>query len=155
MTFDIRDFETLQDDFNIIAGTANKTEKQDIVNQLHLIQEEVSEIAEGIRNSDNVEILDGAVDSLFVVLGFIQKLKMSGFITYEALERVAKNNMSKFPTDFEVVKQTIEHYEKQGIVCMYEYNEEYKRYVIRDKNNKVRKPVNYVAVDLSDCVPQE
>lgn len=153
--YDIRDFEYDQDLFNLTAGTANKLEKGDINAQLMLIQEEVQEIAEALRKGDDVELLDGAIDSLFVVLGLIQKLKMKGFVTYEAMQKVAQNNLSKFPTDPKVVMATIEHYRKQGIKCHHEYIEEYKRYVIRDENNKVRKPVGYESVDLSDCVPKE
>jgi len=153
MTYSIENFEEHQDLFNLIAGTANKTDKKDINNQLQLINEEVGEIAQALRDNNSVELLDGAIDSLFVVLGLIQKLKMKGFITYEAMQRVAENNLSKFPTDYAIVLKTIEHYRQQGIDCHYEYLEEYGRYVIRDRNNKVRKPVGYVAVDLSDCVP--
>lgn len=152
MTYNIRDFEEDQDKFNLISGAAYRYNKVDLNNQLLLIKEEVDEIAEGIREDNEVEILDGAVDTLFVVLGFIQKLKMAGFMTYEAMQRVAKNNLTKFPKDTETVLKSIEHYREQGINCTAEYNEEFDCYVIRDQNDKVRKPLGYKSVDISDCV---
>jgi NTP pyrophosphatase (non-canonical NTP hydrolase) len=153
MSYEIQDFEYQQDLFNLMAGTANKTDRNDLLDQLNLINEEASEISDGLRKKDSVEVLDGAIDTLFVVLGFIQKLKMKGYVTYEAMQRVAENNLSKFPKDFEIVAKTIKHYKSQGIDCHYEYLEDYGRYVIRDSNNKVRKPIDFVPVDLSDCVP--
>ena len=69
--------------------------------------------------------------------------------------RVASNNLTKMPFDLETAIATVEYYKQQGIECKYEYNETYDRYVIRDQNNKVRKPLGYVSVDLSDCVPKE
>lgn len=152
MTYDIRDFEEDQDKFNLISGAAYRYNKVDLNNQLLLIKEEVDEIAKGIREDNEVEILDGAVDTLFVVLGFIQKLKMAGFLTYEAMQRVAKNNLTKFPKDTKTVLKSIEHYREQGINCTAEYNEEFDCYVIRDQNDKVRKPLGYTSVDISDCV---
>ena len=87
--YEIQDFEHDQDTFNLIAGTANLTDRTGLTNQLLLIKEEMDEISQGLRNNDKVEVLDGAIDTLFVVLGFMQKLKMAGFKTYEAMQLVA------------------------------------------------------------------
>ena len=66
-----------------------------------------------------------------------------------ALSRVADNNLSKFPVV--ISPQDINWYTSQG--WENEYNHKYNRFVIRDKNGKTRKPVDFVPVVLDDLVP--
>lgn len=153
MDYDVAEFERDQDLFNEISGQANKVSKEDLVNQLLLIQEEVSEIAEGLRNNDLVEVLDGAIDTLFVTLGLIQKLRNKGVNTDLAMACVANNNLTKFIKSPTLVNESVVHYQKLGISVTPEYNLVREVYVLKDENDKVKKPVGYVSVDLTECVP--
>lgn len=140
--------------FNILSGQANKASLNDIENQLKLIQEEVDETKEALSNGDIVGVLDGLVDTLVVTLGLIQKLENIGVDVNRAMHLVADNNLSKHVDDEEIAKQTLKHYATQGIKVSYRYNALYKKFTILDENNKVRKPIGYLPVDLKDYVPE-
>lgn len=131
--------------FNTIAGQLDDPDKGSIALQLDLIQEEYLEGVEAFDLEDKVGLLDSAIDMWVVVSGLLQKLDKLGFNVSEALTRVSENNLSKFIPLGQPV-----HYEK-GIIS--EYNDKYEVVVLKDLTGKVRKPVNYKPVDLSDCVP--
>lgn len=134
-------------EFNDIAGNLTNVTVESIDNQLGFIFEELTETIDGLEAGDKVELLDGACDLFVTVAGLLQKLEAAGYNVAHALGRVNANNLSKFP--------------KLGELFAFEpghtlsYNEKYKRNVIKDGNGKIRKPVNFVAVDLSDLVPKE
>jgi NTP pyrophosphatase (non-canonical NTP hydrolase) len=152
-TYEIQDFYEDQCKFNDLSGASQKVDKEDLNNQVKLIQEELKETIDAIDVDNQVETIDGAVDLLFVTMGLLQKLSNSGYDTETAMKKVAENNLSKFPTDFKIVTESIKHYADKGIKVTWSFNNEYKCYVLFDENNKVRKPVDYISVDLSDCVP--
>ncbi len=137
-------------DFNNIAGNFNGVDVVSLGHQLDFIYEELREswlpIYNGLALKENqIEILDGACDMFVTVAGLMQKLSAMGYSVEEALTRVCENNMSKFPT---VVKQ--DDLQKGWDVT---YNTEHNVCVLKDENGKIRKPQNFVSVDLSDCVP--
>lgn len=82
-------------------------------------------------------------------MGFLQKLKVAGFNVEEALMRVCKNNMEKFPTV--IPPQDYNWYENNGLTVT--RNTDYWRFVIKDANMKTRKPVDFQPVVLADLVP--
>lgn len=141
--------------FNDLSGQSKKTSIEDLKNQLKLIQEEVKEISDGIDAQDYEEILDGCVDTLFVVEGMMQKLYNLGFDVDSAKSITAKNNDTKFLSDADAVEVTLRNYELKGVNVTAKYNHLYDNWVILDKNNKVQKPVGYVKNNLSSCVPEE
>jgi len=61
-------------------------------NQHKFLQEEIAEMMVAIRNGDVVEALDGAVDSLYVLLHFFN---MMGFDLDPLFNEVQDSNMSK------------------------------------------------------------
>lgn len=130
--------------FNKLAGNLKSVDEYSVDNQLDFIFEEFSEGVDGFENKDEIELLDSACDLFVTVAGLMQKLEAVGFDIDSALQRVNDNNLSKFPID--------EHFPRDP-AHMVTYNSEFQRWVIKDKNGKVRKPLNFVAVDLSDCVP--
>lgn len=140
--------------FNSIAGNSDVSAKA-FLNQQKLINEEVEEIAEGIRTGDVVAILDGAIDSLYVVMGTLHKLELMGCDIQGAIKQVCVDNSTKFPSDEETAVKTVMHYNKQNVNAKWEYNKEYQRYVIKDENGKVKKPYNFIPTDLSGYVPKE
>lgn len=155
MNYNIEDFQLDQDAFNELSGQASKVSKQDLNNQLMLIQEEVAEIAQGLRDDDLKEVLDGAIDTLFTTLGLIQKLRNKGVDVDKAMFLVAKNNLTKFTPREDVAIETVQYYEEQGIDVTMEYSDKYALFVIKDNNSKVRKPIDYKRVELDECIPND
>ena len=146
--------------FNDISKQFDKEPTSAVDLQIDLIFEELTETISAmdaglsdLRDKDlkecEVELLDGAADVFVVVSGLLQKLQHYGFNVEEALQRVAQNNMSKFPSVIPAVEMN--WYEKQGWVV--DWNEKYSRFVIRDNNGKTRKCIDFVPVVLDDLVP--
>ena len=139
--------------FNQLANTSSK--KKDIINQLKLIKEEVNELEEAITNNDAVKTLDGVIDILYVTLGELYKLESLGIDVEGAIQQVCDDNATKFPSSEQEAKDTVLYYENQGVKALYNFNKVYGRYVIKDSNQKVRKPINFIPTDLSDYVPDK
>lgn len=138
--------------FNAMAGNNKRLEKVDLENQLKLIYEEFLETNDGLRNDEPEEILDGAIDMLVVVTGFIEALRHRGYNVDRAMRKTADNNTTKFPVatteaDHEVARSL------QPENTRAEFNSVYQSYVFLNDNNKVVKPIGYVKNDLKDCLP--
>ncbi len=154
MKYDILDFKTDQDLFNDITGASQETNYSALLAQTNLISEELDETYEALENKDLVGLLDGAIDTLYTTLGLLQKLENMGIDVQAATFKVAKDNLSKFPTSRDIALDTIEYYNKQGIDCSLSTKavNGQTRYVIRDSNGKVRKPVGFKPTNLLEFV---
>ena len=141
--------------FNILAGKDKLVSLQDLKEQLTLVQEEVQEIADGLDSNNPVEVLDGLVDVYVVLDGLKQKLENLGFDIPEASYRVAGNNLTKFPISRENAEETKQMYLDKEIDVIVEYNQVFERWVVKDQQGKVRKPVGYGSVELDDLIPSE
>jgi len=141
------------DKFNDISGSAQKTTKDDIKNQIVLMEEEVKETFNDFEANDLVGVLDGCIDTLYVTLGLLQKLKNLGVDTEGAMKQVAEDNLSKFPSSLQEAIDSIISYQNQGTNVNMEQNTEHRVYVLKDQNDKVRKPKGFVGTDLSKYVP--
>lgn len=141
------------DKFNRIAGVYNDLSQESFDNQLKIIQEEYEEFVEGHERQDLVETVDGLVDNLITLFGYQRKLEEKYGIDFSAImQKIAENNLSKFvPRDDPMtVSKTIGMYLDKGTLAKSEYNEEYNVFVIRDAvTNKVKKPINFVPVDIT------
>ena len=123
--------------------------------QLILIYEEVDEISEGLVDNNPTEVLDGVIDTLVVTIGLLQKLENLGINVEEAMERTAANNLSKFTTSIQIANESIKALKANGINARTEYNEKYNVFVLKDSNDKVRKPWDFESNDLTCCVPDD
>ena len=92
---------------------------------------------------------------MVTAIGLLQKLENLGMNVNKALYKTAVNNLSKFPTTEAVAIETVEMYERQGIDVVVEFKSKYDVYVIKDANDKVRKPSDFVSNDLKDCIPAD
>lgn len=137
--------------FNELSGGAKELTEEAVIGQYNLIKEEFNELTAAIQAKNTTEVLDGCIDILVTTYGLLQKLEALGCNVEEALIDTANNNLTKFPTSEEAVNvlATIAMYEDQEVKVKATYNEDHKRYVIRDTNGKVRKPFGYVSNDLS------
>ena len=142
--------------FNMIAGNDNKISDQDFEDQFKVVVEEMKEFQDGHANKDLVETVDGIVDNFVVLFGYMQKMQNRYGIDFaKAMDLIAENNLSKYPTDEQVAIDTVQMYKDQGLETYYTFNPESNAYVIRDsKTNKIKKPVGFKSVDLSVCFPK-
>lgn len=143
--------------FNEIAGNNTKLSIEDFQSQQRCLIEEVNEISEGLANKDVEEVLDGVIDTLYVVIGMLHKLEEMGINTSEAMKRIAENNLSKFPTySKELSDKTFEQYNLKGINIRSEIKyvglPRNEVLVFTDKNSKIRKPYGFKSVTLKDLV---
>jgi hypothetical protein len=153
--------------FNTLCGSLAKA---DVVLQLRLMLEELAETAIAVKHKiewhckfdelqvvpsmsiytdwDLVELIDGACDMKVISDGLLQILEAKGFDVSKALLKVGDNNLSKFPT----TEPNMADYNPRWTKT---YNEKFGVWVLKDENGKVRKPHDYVPVDLSDCIPKQ
>ena len=143
--------------FNEIAGNNLDTSLASFEAQQKCLVEEVNEISTGLKNKDVEEVLDGVVDTLYVAIGMLHKLKEMGVDVEEAMLRIAENNLSKFPecSDY-VIDSTVDLYDEKGVKVSYSFAQspidDYKVVVFKDENSKVKKPYGFESVTLKDLV---
>lgn len=147
------------EEFNRIPGNLNFKKDEafyvSVGDQLRFISEELNETLDAYAQADAVELLDGAVDCFVTVAGLLQKLEAKGFNVTEAMKRVGKNNLEKYPVDNTIACQTIEHYEENGIPVVVGFDEQSGVFIIKRKSDgKVLKPLGYSKVILNDLVPE-
>ena len=92
-----------------------------------LMQEENDEYLKACVMGDKVEIADALVDKLYILCGSIISHGMQDKLE-ECFNLIHENNMSKLDKDGKV---------------------------LRDENGKVKKPVGFVAVDLTKIINNE
>lgn len=145
MTYEMNDFYNDVYTFNKVAGRFDNVTLASVNEQTSFNYEEAVEIITAIEEEkSDVKLLDGYVDNLFTAIGGLQMLAAKGFDVELALKKVAENNLSKYLKEPPIaipVGQKVE------------YNREYDLFVMKDGNNKVKKPSTYKDVELSDCVP--
>ena len=134
-----------------IAGQAQEITNEAKYQQVKLIKEEVQEIQDALDNNDLKEQLDGCIDTLVTVFGYMLKLERQGADLGKALVKTGQNNLTKFPTDRTIVEETVEFYKNKGIETKISLDTMYNKWVIRDMSGKYRKPKGFVENDLSDC----
>lgn len=144
---DIGKAYTATQKFNEISGNLTNIIKDSIALQLDLIQEMYLQSVQAYDDEDPEEFADGVADIFVVVCGMIQKLSASGYDMKGVLERVAENNLSKYPTVGSAVR-----YDPAHTITV---NKKYQVQIIKDTNGKVRKPLDFKPVDLQGCFPSK
>lgn len=133
--------------FNSVACNLKSVDEYSVDNQLSYIFEELQESITAFEQKNAIETLDGACDLFVTVAGFMQKLEAAGFDVEKALQLVCENNLSKY-----IAYGKPLYYDKSLTATL---NTEHNLWVLRDSNQKIRKPVNFKSVDLSNLVPKE
>lgn len=149
--------------FNYKAG--NKVPEYDtfeywraVENQSKLMIEESTEGLDAAKVNDPVESVDALCDELFVLAWRIEQHAQAGFDVIGAMQQVIDNNSKKvFNSYYEACSA------KEGLEVKY-WDEEFTVetsihnglpfYTVRDSNNKIRKPVDFVAVELEGFIPK-
>lgn len=148
--------------FNEIAGNFDNVTIESLSNQLDIDYEEVIETITAFDERNDVEFLDGLVDRFVTGMGLLQKAERAGYNVAEAVKRVNLNNLSKFPSytvnpEVPVYRSDCKHFIcEEGIRpegTTVAVNERFSVLVFKDANGKVKKPLNFVPVDLSGTYP--
>jgi predicted HAD superfamily Cof-like phosphohydrolase len=119
--------------------------------RINLMQEELDEIKEGIKNGDLVEIFDGLADLMVVLSGSI--LEFGGKDKFDELFlEVHRSNMSKASSSQQEAIQTLLHYKEKDGTEGYYKEVDGKWLVYRNGDNKVLKSINYSPANLTDII---
>ena len=120
------------------------------------IKEETDELSEAIENRDIVEVLDAICDLLYVAVGNATMVFGLKDKLVDAFNEVQASNMSKLCKTIEEARETMKVRSKEHGPCHMVYNQEGDYWVVlRVKDDKVMKSVNYFAPDLKQFFTEE
>lgn len=115
-----------------------------------LIEEELEELREAIKDTDIIEIADALCDIQYVLSGAILEFGLADCFS-ELFKEVQRSNMSKLCNSIEEADRTIEYYRRQGISCNFIKKGDYYA-VYRESDNKVMKSVEYSPANLKRII---
>jgi predicted HAD superfamily Cof-like phosphohydrolase len=115
--------------------------------RIALLEEELNELKEAIKNNDIKEAADAFCDLQYVLSGAIHEFGL-GEIFSSMFEEVQRSNMSKACSSFDEALQTQEKYFKEKQVVSEIKEKENLFLVYRSEDGKVLKSVNYSPADL-------
>jgi predicted HAD superfamily Cof-like phosphohydrolase len=115
--------------------------------RISLLDEEVKELEEAVKNKDIIEIADALCDIQYVLSGAVLEFGLGE--KFKALfEEVQRSNMSKACGSEQEAKDTVSYYKTNKDTECY-YREEGGRWLVyRKSDNKTIKSVNYSPADL-------
>jgi len=128
------------------------SDKKLIDYRLSLVNEEVSELNEAVKNKDFTETVDALADILYVVYGFFTSI---GVDADKAFDLVHQSNMSKLCVSEEEAKQTVESYKSDSRYDSPDYrlSDDGKHYVVFNKStSKILKSINYKPVKFDSII---
>jgi predicted HAD superfamily Cof-like phosphohydrolase len=112
--------------------------------RMSLIDEEVGELKEALKNKDRIEVIDALADILFVVYGAGVAFDID---LDKAFDIVYESNMSKFCSTEEEAQETVEYYLKNKKQLGYDspaYRKHGYIWVVYNKSTgKILKSINY------------
>lgn len=113
---------------------------------ISLLQEELNEYMQAVKDSDIVEIADALIDLDYVLKGVMLKHGLGG--AYGSLfDEVHASNMSKVCDNIHEANRTINHYNSIGIKAhVVAYLSKY--LIIRTSDGKILKSVDYLKANL-------
>lgn len=133
--------------------------------RVDLLQEELNELKEAIKNKDIVEVADALADLQYVLNGAILEFGLAN--KFEALhDEVHRSNMSKVCSNKDEADKTIEFYKNKNVEATYKsvetfYLNDFEKpptnftYIVyRKEDNKILKSINYSPADLKTIIEQ-
>jgi predicted HAD superfamily Cof-like phosphohydrolase len=122
--------------------------------RISLLQEELDELKQAIKDSDLVEIADALSDIQYVLSGAILEFGL-GEKFNDLFDEVQRSNMSKACSSIQEAIETISYYKKKdGTESMYKQVGD-KWIVYRMSDNKILKSVNYSPANLKKIIENE
>jgi predicted HAD superfamily Cof-like phosphohydrolase len=119
--------------------------------RVNLLQEELNELVQAIKDKDIVEIADALADLQVVLSGSVLEFGMANKFG-ELFDEVHRSNMSKACDTMKDAISTIAHYKKKdGVEST--YSEKDGKYLVnRSNDNKILKSVNYSPANLKKII---
>lgn len=118
--------------------------------RISLLEEELGELKEAIKENDMVEVFDAFNDILYILGGSILEFGMQNKFN-EGFDEVHRSNMSKACKSMQDALATISHYkQKDGV----ESNlfEKQDNYIVKRNDGKLLKSINYSPADLKKII---
>jgi predicted HAD superfamily Cof-like phosphohydrolase len=117
--------------------------------RINLLQEELNELSQAIKDGDIVEIADALCDLQYVLSGAVLEFGL-GDKFVELFNEVQRSNMSKACSSVQEALATLSHYKQKDGTEGY-YKEVNGKYIVyRNGDDKVLKSINYSAANLSN-----
>ncbi len=122
--------------------------------RINLLQEELDELQEAIKDNDLVEVADALCDIQYVLSGAILEFGL-GERFAELFGEVQRSNMSKVCETREVAEATLNYYRENKNTEGYIVERDGEFLVYRKSDNKVLKSVNYSPADLAGMLAEK
>ena len=119
--------------------------------RVSLLQEELNELSEAIKNKDITEIADALCDIQYVLSGAVLEFGL-GDKFVELFNEVQRSNMSKACETQQEALATLSHYKQKDGTEGYYKQVNGKFIVYRQQDDKVLKSINYSAANLSKII---
>lgn len=133
--------------FNEIAGNFDNITIDSLDNQLSFVYEELVETIDALESKDDKEYIDGLADIFVTVAGLLQKSEKVGYNVSDAIRLVNINNLEKFPSSSADPTTT------QPKNTTITFDSRFDVVVYKDVNGKVKKPLDFVPVNLDGTYP--
>ena len=119
--------------------------------RVNLLQEELNELSQAIKDNDIVEIADALCDIQYVLSGAVLEFGL-GDKFVELFNEVQRSNMSKACNTQQEALMTLSHYKKKDGTEGYYKKINGKWLVYRASDDKVLKSINYSPANLKDIL---
>jgi predicted HAD superfamily Cof-like phosphohydrolase len=119
--------------------------------RVNLLQEELNELSQAIKDNDLVEITDALADLQYVLSGAVLEFGL-GEKFVELFNEVQRSNMSKACNTQQEALMTLSHYKKKDGTEGYYKKINGKWLVYRVSDDKVLKSINYSPANLKDIL---
>ena len=119
--------------------------------RVSLLQEELDELSQAIKDGDLVEVVDGLCDLMYVLSGSILEFGLRDKFV-ELFNEVQRSNMSKACNTQQEALMTLSHYKKKDGTEGYYKKINGKFLVYRASDDKVLKSINYSPANLKDIL---
>lgn len=119
--------------------------------RVSLLQEELNELSEAIKDNNIVEIADALCDLQYVLSGAVLEFGL-GDKFVDLFNEVQRSNMSKACSTEEEAQRTLEHYKQKDGTEGYYKQVGNKWVTYRNEDDKVLKSVNYSPANLESII---
>ena len=143
-------------EFNALCGRYDSPTKEDLLAQAKVVLEEAKEVLEAVNDTPE-HLVKEVADLAVVSIGMIALLNRMGYDVNGAWKAVNANNMQKIIENYNDVcytkaayNATTDNVEALQVGA--------NKWVIKDVNGKVRKPIGFVPLtdkDMKPFVPKE
>ena len=119
--------------------------------RVNLLQEELDELKEAIKNNDLVEIADACGDIQVILSGTILEFGLGDKFN-DIFDNIHNSNMSKACNSEQEAIDTLNFYKEKDGTDAYYINDNNKWLVYRKSDNKILKSINYISADLKSII---